>query len=53
MARASFEEIEAPVKGFYVFADSAHCPHFEQPQLAAEILLRAVARAMNRQADAT
>jgi pimeloyl-ACP methyl ester carboxylesterase len=37
-ARAYFEMIEAPVKGFYTFSNSAHIPVFEEPARAAEIL---------------
>jgi pimeloyl-ACP methyl ester carboxylesterase len=52
LARAYFEAIDAPVKGFYVFSDSAHSPLFEQPEYATEILLHDVLRGTNELADA-
>lgn len=42
LSRAYFEAIHAPVKGLYVFEDSAHSPLFEEPERATEILLRDV-----------
>ncbi|WP_167767182.1 alpha/beta fold hydrolase [Jannaschia formosa] len=42
LSRAFFDAIEAPVKGFYVFEDSAHSPLFEEPARATEILLNDV-----------
>jgi len=42
LSRAYFDAIDAPVKGFYVFGDSAHSPLFEEPERATEILLRDV-----------
>jgi pimeloyl-ACP methyl ester carboxylesterase len=42
LARAWFDEVEAPMKGFYVFENSAHSPLFEQPGRATEILLNDV-----------
>lgn len=38
MQKAYYEQIKAPVKGFYTFKNSAHSPLFEQPQLAMNIL---------------
>lgn len=37
LARDYFEQLKAPVKGFYVFDDSAHSPVLEEPQLARRI----------------
>lgn len=42
LSRAYFDAIEAPVKEFYLFEDSAHSPLFEESELATEILLRNV-----------
>lgn len=52
LSRAYFDAIEAPVKGFYVFEDSAHSPLFEEPELALRILLNDVMRGENALADA-
>ncbi len=38
LAREYYEKIAAPVKGFYTFEKSAHCPIFEEPQKAMQIL---------------
>lgn len=32
LAKDYFETLQAPVKGFYTFKNSAHSPHFEEPQ---------------------
>ena len=31
LAKENFENLEAPVKGFYTFEKSAHSPMFEEP----------------------
>jgi pimeloyl-ACP methyl ester carboxylesterase len=38
LARDYFEKINAPVKGFYTFMDSAHSPVFEEPEKTRQIL---------------
>jgi pimeloyl-ACP methyl ester carboxylesterase len=38
LAKAYFERLEAPVKGFYTFKQSAHTPFFEEPEKTREIL---------------
>lgn len=38
LARAYFERLEAPVKGFYTFENSAHSPLFEEPDRFCEIV---------------
>lgn len=48
---AFFNQITAPVKGFYTFANSAHSPLFEQPQRARPILLQDVINRANCLAD--
>jgi pimeloyl-ACP methyl ester carboxylesterase len=52
LSRAYFEAIEAPVKGFYQFENSAHSPLFEEPRRATEILLHDVLLGTNTLADA-
>lgn len=42
LSRAWFDAIEAPVKGFHVFENSAHSPLFEEPGRATEILLNEI-----------
>lgn len=48
LSRAYFDRIEAPVKSFYVFENSAHSPLFEEPERAIKILLRDVMRNVRR-----
>lgn len=38
LAAAFFDQISAPVKGFYTFENSAHSPVFEEPARARDIL---------------
>ena len=52
LARAYFDAIDAPVKGFYVFGNSAHSPLFEEPERATQILLQDVLRGTTVLADA-
>lgn len=51
LAKAFFDQINAPVKGFYTFPNSAHSPVFEEPQLARDILLQDVLAQGNQLAD--
>ncbi len=53
LSRAYFDIINAPVKGFYIFENSAHSPLFEEPERARDILLQDVLKGMNGLADAT
>lgn len=53
LARAFFDRIRAPVKGFYTFPASAHSPLFEEPQWARQILFHDVIAKGNRLADAS
>jgi pimeloyl-ACP methyl ester carboxylesterase len=39
LAKCYYERLEAPVKGFYTFTQSAHSPHFEEPERMREIVL--------------
>jgi pimeloyl-ACP methyl ester carboxylesterase len=38
LAKSYFELLEAPVKGFYTFKQSAHTPFFEEPEKVREIM---------------
>jgi pimeloyl-ACP methyl ester carboxylesterase len=51
LAEDYFEKIRAPVKGFYTFEQSAHCPIFEEPEKALKILLEDVLNGTNNLAD--
>jgi pimeloyl-ACP methyl ester carboxylesterase len=42
LAKAYFKKLEAPVKGFYTFENSAHSPIFEEPQKVKEIMCKDV-----------
>jgi pimeloyl-ACP methyl ester carboxylesterase len=50
-AKAYFEKLQAPVKGFYTFEQSAHSPFFEEPEKVQAILLQDVLVGTNRLAD--
>jgi pimeloyl-ACP methyl ester carboxylesterase len=50
-AKAYFQQLEAPVKGFYTFEHSAHSPIFEEPQKAQRIMLQDVLHGTNNLAD--
>ncbi len=51
LARNYFNQIEAPLKGFYTFKQSAHSPIFEEPDLLRQILLQDVLVGGNGLAD--
>jgi len=51
LAKEYFERLDAPVKGFYTFTQSAHSPIFEEPDKAQEILRKDVLTGTNRLAD--
>ena len=51
LARSYAEHVEAPLKGFYTFPDSAHSPIFEEPQRAHRILHEDVLAGTNHLAD--
>jgi len=50
-AKAYFEKIKAPVKGFYTFEQSAHSPLFEEPEKIKRILQEDVLIGTNSLAD--
>jgi pimeloyl-ACP methyl ester carboxylesterase len=51
LAKDYLEKIQAPVKGFYTFEQSAHSPIFEEPQKVLTILLQDVLTGRNQLAD--
>ncbi|MCC6613096.1 MAG: alpha/beta hydrolase [Anaerolineae bacterium] len=51
-ARAYFEQIKAPLKGFYTFEQSAHSPFHEQPEKMRQILREDVLEGAIGHADA-
>lgn len=50
-ARSYFEILQAPIKGFYTFEQSAHSPLFEEPEKMLRILLEDVLAGTNSLAD--
>jgi pimeloyl-ACP methyl ester carboxylesterase len=50
-AKAYFEKLDAPIKGFYTFDQSAHSPMFEEPEKTRKILLEDVLNGTNHLAD--
>ena len=51
LTEAYFEQIEAPIKGFYTFHESAHSPMFEEPQKFVQILVEDVLKEQIALAD--
>jgi pimeloyl-ACP methyl ester carboxylesterase len=51
LSKAYLEQLQAPVKGFYTFRESAHSPIYEEPQRLKEIILNDVLRGTNVLAD--
>ena len=51
LAREYFEKLDAPVKGFYTFEQSAHSPLFEEPEKMKLILQEDVLTGENNLAD--
>jgi len=52
LAKDYLEKLQAPMKGFYIFEQSAHSPLFEEPEKMLRILLEDVLAGMNYLADA-
>jgi pimeloyl-ACP methyl ester carboxylesterase len=50
-AKAYFDELEAPAKGFYTFEHSAHSPQFEEPDRVQVILRQDVLGGVHKLAD--
>jgi pimeloyl-ACP methyl ester carboxylesterase len=53
LAKEYLEKLQAPVKGFYTFKNSAHTPIFEEPQRVNEIILKDVLNGTALLADST
>lgn len=51
LAKSYFDELKAPVKGFYTFESSAHSPMFEEPERMNRILREDVLTGGNGLAD--
>ena len=51
LAKSYFEQIKAPIKGFYTFESSAHSPMFEEPEKMNRILREDVLTKSNRLSD--
>lgn len=51
LAKAYFEKIQAPLKKFYTFEQSAHSPLFEEPDKMKFILNQGIFNAKNRNID--
>jgi pimeloyl-ACP methyl ester carboxylesterase len=51
MAEEYLKQIEAPIKGFYLFKNSAHSPIFEDPNKVTQIIKNDVLRNSNNLAD--
>jgi len=51
LAKDYFEKLQAPVKGFYTFEQSAHTPLFEEPEKVRKILQEDVLAGANHLAD--
>jgi len=52
MAKEYFDNIQAPVKGFYWFDQSAHSPLFEEPEKVRSIIVEDILFLKNNLADA-
>jgi pimeloyl-ACP methyl ester carboxylesterase len=52
LARDYFDKLQAPMKGFYTFEQSAHSPLFEEPGKVSRILEEDVLAGMNGHANA-
>jgi pimeloyl-ACP methyl ester carboxylesterase len=50
-AKLYFNNLKAPIKGFYTFNQSAHSPHLEEPSKMREIMLKDVLAGTNSLAD--
>jgi pimeloyl-ACP methyl ester carboxylesterase len=51
LSKKYLEKLEAPIKGFYTFNESAHSPMFEEPQRLKEILIKDVLNKSTALAD--
>jgi pimeloyl-ACP methyl ester carboxylesterase len=51
LAKKYFEQIKAPMKGFYTFNNSAHSPIFEEPLLVKKIIEKDILNVRNSLSD--
>jgi len=51
LAKEYFDKLQAPVKGFYTFSQSAHSPLFEEPEKMQQIIQEDVLTGMNMLAE--
>ena len=51
LAKSYYEQLDAPLKGFYTFTESAHSPLFEEPQRMREIMQTDVLKGAKGLAD--
>ena len=51
LAKDYFDKLQAPIKGFYTFEQSAHSPLFEEPEKTQHILQKDVLTGVNSLAD--
>jgi pimeloyl-ACP methyl ester carboxylesterase len=51
LAKDYFEKLQAPIKGFYTFEQSAHSPMFEEPEKVQKILQQDVLTGSNSLSD--
>jgi pimeloyl-ACP methyl ester carboxylesterase len=51
LAMEYFEKLDAPIKGYYTFENSAHSPMFEEPEKVQKILQEDVLTGTNKLAD--
>jgi pimeloyl-ACP methyl ester carboxylesterase len=51
LAKEYFDQLKAPIKGFYTFEQSAHSPLFEEPEKMGNILREDVLVGVNKLAD--
>jgi pimeloyl-ACP methyl ester carboxylesterase len=51
LSKDYYEKLQAPLKGFYTFGQSAHSPFFEEPEKVQEVLREDVLAGSNHLAD--
>jgi pimeloyl-ACP methyl ester carboxylesterase len=52
LSKGYYDQLRAPVKAFYTFADSAHSPLFEEPERFLEVMTQDVLAGGTLLADA-
>jgi hypothetical protein len=51
VSKEYYEALDAPLKGFYTFGESAHSPMFEEPEKLCSILSHDILQYMTTMAD--